>query len=151
MRKRNEKLPQKARRHLKVQTFGFRKRILVFFVCFLVSFGAFVFSFLRGTGLGLWMNDMSKALMGWIASGLVGLGDATGVHVVVRLMEGMAKFLQLDFISVVMSCLLVSVIVSMAVAAMVTLVRTRDLWQMNRPNVTMSSGWQERYSMYKRL
>lgn len=151
MRKRNENLPQRAKRHLKVQTFGFRKRILVFFVCFLVSFGAFVFSFLRGTGFGLWMNDVSKALMGWVASIFVGLGDATGVHVIVRLMDGMAKFLQLDFISVVMSCLLVSAGVSMAVAAIVTLVRTRDLWQMNRPNVTMSSGWQERYSMYKRL
>lgn len=151
MRKRNEALPQKARRHLKVQTFGFRKRILVFFVCFLLSFGAFVLSFLRGGGFGLWMNETSKTLMGWVGDGLVGMGDATGVHVFVRLMGGMAKFLQLDFISVVMSCLVVSVAVSMVTAALVTLVRTRYLWQMNRPNVTMSNGWQERYSMYKRL
>lgn len=151
-RKRDEALPLVARRRLKIQLFGFRKRILVFFLCFCLLLGSFVMSLLTGGRLGLAIDAASDAIVSDFLSPMFErLGVLTGSEVVQKLASGLSRFVQMDIIRVVVASMLVAIAVSAAVALASIAVGTYRLWLANRPNVTMADGWQQRYEVYRRL
>ena len=143
----SDRLPDRRRRRIRVSIFGFRRRMLLFFVAYTVMFGVYVGSFVLGSDFGLsieeWAKGLNGAVFGWIASLVGGIGNDT----LNRIMDGFVRVMTSDFVAVIVAIMIIAIIIMVVVSGAVAVVRTVKANIDEKPHVYMENGWDERYEV----
>ena len=118
----NKRLPDVARRKLlRARGLRFHQRLLIFFVLFLIAFGAYMMAFVPASDWGVGYGNKCLSFCGGIGrilSDLCTKVPSEGVH---KIGEGIAKMLSNQFVAVIVTSALLSGAVAVAASILVWL------------------------------
>lgn len=118
----NGRLPDVARRQvLRARGLKFHQRLLIFFVLFLIAFGAYMMAFVTasdwGVDYGEWCLAVSAGIGQWVSGILVRI-PSDGVQ---KIGEGITRMLSNQLVAVIMTSALLSGAVAIAASLLVWL------------------------------
>ena len=138
-------LPERYRRRIHYKPFGFRRRMLLFFVLYTTAFGAYLFSFVTGGGLGLAIEDTCKSMNDAVFSVVLRAAEASGNDLAIRVADGLLRVVTADFVGVLIAIGIAAFALTFVISAAFAIVMTVKANVDEKPNVYMENGWDERY------